>query len=621
MALALGLGPACIKLPDIDPENPDSGTPQPDAGDQPDASTPDASTPETNLTVTLQAPGETVLARDEVDVQVRVTGGGADAVELRIDGQRVATLEAPYTHRLSTKGLEEGRHELTAKASLGDKAFTSEPREVQVDRTPPTIVTRRPAPGANDVWVREPIEVTFSEPVKASTLSTNAVELSVGGAPVTTDRALSSGGVKLTIAPRTPLRAPGTANLTLASEITDLAGNPLAMPAEAWAWGMPESFPLGILNALPGQTAATDPALAIGNRGSLFTMWRETSDPQTAQQNVYVAKWTGTEWEQVGGTLNDAPITNPTRYESVLRTDPSGNPVAAWLENPSSDTGNIVIKSWTGTEWLKLGESLNANGPSAPLSAPQSMALEINPQGKPVIVWEQYNRETSYSYIHIRLWTGLTWTEVSPPIKRNWRSEGGARPALIFDRTNAPVVAWTDMSSNHEWYVDVRRWNGITWEPLDTNVGPAAPADAQFGGPSLTLDSTGNILIAWAEIPPTEPDVRVRRWTGQEWEYLAPALNAYPGETPPSNALLKSSSNGHISIMWAEPPTSGSAMRWHMRRWTGAEWLTSAVPYSTQNVLVTQASFALDGLGVPYVGWTQASDGGPTSILVRRNNE
>ena len=36
---------------------------------------------------------------------------------------------------------------------------------VHVDRTPPTVAGREPSPGAADAWVRDPIAITFSEPV------------------------------------------------------------------------------------------------------------------------------------------------------------------------------------------------------------------------------------------------------------------------------------------------------------------------------------------------------------------------------------------------------------------------------------------------------------------------
>jgi len=140
----LVLGPACINLPEVESPQEDAGIPT-----------------SPNLTVSLLALSERLISNGTVNIQVQVTGGTPDKVELLVDNRLLTTLAAPYTYQWSTTSTVEGAHRLTAKATSAGNTFLSDSREVVVDRNPPQIASRLPAPGTQDVWVQQPIEATF----------------------------------------------------------------------------------------------------------------------------------------------------------------------------------------------------------------------------------------------------------------------------------------------------------------------------------------------------------------------------------------------------------------------------------------------------------------------------
>src|SRR4030095_11759306 len=90
---------------------------------------------DSGLTVEITSPRSTVYTRESVTVQVNVSGGIADRLELLRDGIPLVTLDVPYQYGWDTTTETEGEHELVARAFRGDEGYTSEARLVVVDRT------------------------------------------------------------------------------------------------------------------------------------------------------------------------------------------------------------------------------------------------------------------------------------------------------------------------------------------------------------------------------------------------------------------------------------------------------------------------------------------------------
>ena len=178
----------CIKLPDIEPDEPEAEEPLPDLG------------------VRVLTPEETTYTNETVDISVEVTKGTPETVELFAGDELLATLQSPYTFRWDTTTKPEGTYTLTAKAWRGEQSFASDARTVVVDRTPPRVARRTPGPGAQDASVRQPIRVTFSEPLSPTSVSEATVHLSmqVNGATVelAKDIVLSADASELAVTPR-----------------------------------------------------------------------------------------------------------------------------------------------------------------------------------------------------------------------------------------------------------------------------------------------------------------------------------------------------------------------------------------------------------------------------------
>ncbi|MEW8227484.1 MAG: Ig-like domain-containing protein [Candidatus Thiodiazotropha endolucinida] len=111
---------------------------------------------------------------------------------------------------------------------LSDSAAISITVTPTVDSTPPTIVARVPQPSATDVSVTTSISVDFDEPLLESSINSQSLQLSVDSSPVSASVSYDDRNNRLSLTPDAALTAATTYTVTLAGNLQDLAGNPVA---------------------------------------------------------------------------------------------------------------------------------------------------------------------------------------------------------------------------------------------------------------------------------------------------------------------------------------------------------------------------------------------------------
>jgi hypothetical protein len=357
-------------------------------------------------------------------------------------------------------------------------------------------------------------------------------------------------------------------------------------------------FELGeALNLSDVPTANTaQRSLAVGANDAPIVAWAESGaeSGDGGTKNVYVKRWTGDTWERLGGAL-DMNLRNNAQHPAVT-LDTNGNPIVAWQEYDSSGTNpkraeQLHVKRWTGKGWQSLGSALNidttknaedpaiASSPggifvawteSDPASS-DSASLRVKvwnatssawePQGgrvnvssnksaftpslaldsmdQPVVAWREANGNDN---IHIASFDGTTWglRRVLDAIPN---STSGEKPALAVTQNDTAYVAWTEFdgsSSNvyvRQVYADANAMPILGNAPVDLTV------NANTSSPSLAVDATGNVYVAWTEDSSTDrsTNLNVKRWsdTGKRWQRLGSSLDVNPARTVeiPSIAL------------------------------------------------------------------------------------
>ena len=188
----------------------------------------------------ITSPPSPAYTNKAIDIQVSVNGGGTGGVQLLKNGTPLATLTGPpYSFSWDTTKEQEGSYQLVAQMVVGGQIAMSVPVTVVVDRTPPTIASSVPASGATNVSLTDPIAVVFSESLAPASVTGGVVRLALGSVAVNATASLGADGKTITVAvaDRSSLALPGAMTETVASTITDLAGN--AFAGATWGASVP----------------------------------------------------------------------------------------------------------------------------------------------------------------------------------------------------------------------------------------------------------------------------------------------------------------------------------------------------------------------------------------------
>jgi hypothetical protein len=132
--------------------------------------------------------------------------------------------------------------------------------------------------------------------------------------------------------------------------------------------------------------------------GTPWVVWGE-SDAGGIYQ-VRAARWSGTAWSAVGGSLN----VDPTRTAYVGQiADVGGTPYVAWVEYDGA-VYQVRVKRWTGSAWQSVGGSLNVDA--------TKMAREVtitSSAGTPFVAWQEQDA-SGVNQIRAKRWDGAAWT-------------------------------------------------------------------------------------------------------------------------------------------------------------------------------------------------------------------
>jgi hypothetical protein len=233
------------------------------------------------------------------------------------------------------------------------------------------------------------------------------------------------------------------------------------------------------------------PSLALDSLGNPVVAWRK-------DYGIYVAHFNGTSWVNLVSDLRtpDGSANNPT-----LAIDPSDNPVLAWDSiNNFGTVTNIYVQRYNGSSWEDVGGPLGWSYPNGGWSRP---SLAVDSTGNPTIAWDSYDGSVLNIYVRRFDASRNTWVNVGSGdfLSASSAARSNAQfPSLVLDSSGNPIVAWQEfLGGGNSWNIYVHRYTGSAW----INVGstPDTPVDptlaTAYGSPSLALSSTGNLAVAY----------------------------------------------------------------------------------------------------------------------------
>ena len=421
----------------------------------------------------------------------------------------------------------------------------------------------------------------------------------------------------------TPTSSP-TASPTPSPTITP---TPTATTVPDWQEAGPGSASSGGISN--SARDSLDPSLAIAPDGTPYVAWLDASD---GDWEIYVRRWTGSSWEEVGaGSASEGGVSDNYggSFSPSLAIAPDGNVYLAWADMTYGD-GEIYVLRWDGSSWQEVGAgsasgggiSNNANGSWVP-------SLAIAPDGMPWVAWED---ESSWNTeIYIRRWSGFSWETVGSGSASGAgisNSNGGSYdPALAIGADGSAFVAWEDNSDGDK-EIYVRRWNGTSWE--EAGVGSARwggisynIGDSRFPSPAVAPD--GSVTIAWQDRSSGENEIYVLRWDGSSWQEVGAGSSSSSGISDnagdswlPSLAL---DSDGTPYVSWENHDGWNNDI--YIRSWNGASWEELGAGSASRSGISDNAglsddpTMAIGPNGTPYIAWEDDTSNG-WEIYVKR---
>ncbi len=311
-----------------------------------------------------------------------------------------------------------------------------------------------------------------------------------------------------------------------------------------------------------------DVALDLDEQNRPVVAWTERSNVSDGKVSgpgkIYAARWDGKAWN----TLGDSPSKNASSASDlpVMKLDPQGNPVLGWNElSPDFNGNSVFVDRWNGTRWLEVDRGSLSSDVS---SAARSMDIAVTSQGEPILAWSRQlydpNRGTLDFNVFVGPWGGTTWTRGGGSLNVNPERYAGS-PSLVLDSQDRATVAFTEADSGFNVYV--KRWDAKAWVQLGATVnGNTGLANA----PKVALDQSGNPTVAWLENAGSIK-VFVRRWDGKAWQPLGGFLNVDPKSYAESVSLALDP-KGNAVVAWNEEVTR-TQRRLYVKRWDGKAWI------------------------------------------------
>ncbi|AFM11771.1 Ig-like domain-containing protein [Turneriella parva] len=391
------------------------------------------------------------------------------------------------------------------------------------DKEPPTIANSSPANGATIRSASDLVTITFSEPVKNATVTSNYVFSGVGGSGLAAASVnkINDREYRLTV---TGVLGQGAVALSI-NQITDWAGNPYTGALNFTAsqdlnWTQTDS----LTSRLWTNLAFGNNRFVLVSSGTNFNKfsidnghtWADATNPNGSWNNIIYG---GGLFVATAGSGTDRIMTSPDGITWTVRTQPEAN---SWSSvaygnglyvGVSSSGTNRVMTSSDGVTWISQPVTIDIGW--AVIAYGNGSFVALGSSGGAA---ERAMKSTD----------GINWTYHTLPENNAWRkivyaeglfvaisNAGTTRVITSPDGENwtgrtVPNQSWYNLSYGDGLFVAIalstnltmRSTNGIDWT-LNTALLPGSGSwnSVAFGNGTFVTCMQSSVTCAWASWP------------------------------------------------------------------------------------------------------------------------
>jgi hypothetical protein len=364
-------------------------------------------------------------------------------------------------------------------------------------------------------------------------------------------------------------------------------------------------------------------SIAVAPDGTPYVAW---TDGSSGVQQIYVRRWNGSNWEEVGaGSASGGGISNNSGSSVApdVAIAPNGTPYVAWYDYSGGPT-SIYVRRWNGSSWAEVGSgSASGRGISGSSYAADNPTIAIAPNGTPYVAWA-WNGPSERTEIHVKRWNGSKWVEVGS----GSASSGGIsnsycawNPSIAVSPDNRPCVVWENESCIEEYsQIYIRRWNGSSWE----EVGSGSASGTGISNTDYhSLDSVveiapnGTPFVVWKD----SGGIYVLQWNGTAWVEAGAGSASSGGIGDGMYPAAAVSANNELYVTYSRNiPSAFTEV--YAKQWDGSTWREVGTGSASGNGISATGDYsyypqvAVAPTGRVYVAWEELADDG--EIYVRQ---
>jgi hypothetical protein len=355
------------------------------------------------------------------------------------------------------------------------------------------------------------------------------------------------------------------------------------------------------------------PSLDLAPDGTCYVAWANRNE---RQYEIYVRRWDGFAWQEVGaGSASGGGISNTSGDSKWLSmaVAPDGTPWVAW-EDWTADGPAIYVRHWDGSAWQEAGPGSASDDGISNGGYSRGPSVAVAPDGVPYVAWSE---NTSFGWeVYVLRWDGSSWQEVGAGsasgigISNSGGSAAGPSVAIAPDGT--VYVAWENFADRSQ--VHIRRWIDSTWQEVglgSASGGGISQSSGDAAEPVLAIAPNGRPYVAWYDNQSGDSEIYVRSWTGSVWQEVGQGSaggrgisgNSGHSETP----SIAVNADGVPYVAWSDYESGISNI--FVRTWDGSAWLEAGAGGASDGGISKNSgdswrpSLSISPTGIPFVAW------------------
>lgn len=257
-------------------------------------------------------------------------------------------------------------------------------------------------------------------------------------------------------------------------------------------------------------------------------------------------------------------------------------------------------------QWYQVGNVINTETRRNTLSG----SIAFNGPF-PYVAWTEYDNSMYYN-IFVKRWDGISWQNIGSNINHNRELQCG-KPSIAMYGSLA-YISWHENNEYNRGQVFVKKWNETEWVLLGSELNRDKNRDAL--NPKIVINETIPYVV-WSESNGfwyRNNVIYVKRWDGYKWINLGGSLNIDQHLDAYNPEMIFINSIPYVA--WSECNSLNCNI--YVKHWNGFMWVQDGdkVNIIDSNVVHCSISMASDGL-IPYVVWDE-NNGAFEQVHVRR---